>query len=551
MQPNPEAFSTARRPLDVSDFIDIMRRHRGWIIGPAFAGLVISVVVAFVWPDVYVSDGTIRIVPPTVPERYVPTNVNLQLGQRIAAMEQQVRSRSNILSLINEFALYPRRRGRIPDEDLVESMQKDITIRAVAAMRDAGGAQIGATAFRVSFRYGDRYQAQKVVSKIISMFQDETTRTRSANSVQTTDFLKEKLDAAKKSLDEIENRLTAYKLKFQGRLPEQMASNLTALRTLETQLSTAASSLNRATQEKLLLENSLRVAREQFEAVPASATAGVETAVRNDRLINLERQVLTGETQLAALRQRYSASHPDVRQAEAQLASLRQSREAALAGEDGGKTAAPAKPEGAVLTREQRQAQLDLERLRSQIQTKDLEIEQIIKEQARLNKLIQEYQQRIEASPLSERDYAQLTRDHQLAKDQYEDLTRKSEQSTMATELEIRKQGELLEVLEQASLPQTPSEPNRWLVIAVGSLFGLALGFLLTGVREVKDTSLKSLKDVRIYTGLPVLGSVPLVENDLLVQRKRRLAWVAWSSASIVGFLLMLGSVFYYYTKGA
>ena len=128
---------------------------------------------------------------------------------------------------------------------------------------------------------------------------------------------------------------------------------------------------------------------------------------------------------------------------------------------------------------------------------------------------------------------------------------RKSGQSSMATELEVRKQGELLEVLEQASLPQTPSEPNRWLVIAVGSSLGLALGFVLTGAREVKDTSLKNLKDVRAYTGLPVLGSVPLVENDLLVQRKRRLAWVAWSSACIVGFLLMLGSVYYYYTKGA
>ena len=82
-------------------------------------------------------------------------------------------------------------------------------------------------------------------------------------------------------------------------------------------------------------------------------------------------------------------------------------------------------------------------------------------------------------------------------------------------------------------------------------MIGLTTGLFLAAGREVKDTSLKSLKDVRAYTGLPVLGSVPLVENDVLVQRKRRMAWVAWSSACIVGFLLMLGSVYYYYTKGA
>jgi hypothetical protein len=78
---------------------------------------------------------------------------------------------------------------------------------------------------------------------------------------------------------------------------------------------------------------------------------------------------------------------------------------------------------------------------------------------------------------------------------------------------------------------------------------GLLAGVALAGVMEMKDTSLKNLKDVRAYTGLPVLGSVPLVENDFVVQRKRRLTWLAWSTACIFGFLVMLGSVYYYYTR--
>jgi len=210
MQPGPEAYTMNRRPMDVADFIDVIRRHRGWIIGPAFAGLVIAVMVAFIWPDTYVSDGTIRIMPPTVPERYVPSNVNLQLSQRIAAMEQQVRSRTNILNLINQNGLYPRKKGRIPDEDLIEGMQKDIRITPVSALREVADNRPASTAFRVSFRYENRYQAQKVVSQIIAMFQDETTRSRSSSSLQTSDFLKEKVDAAKKNLDDIENRLTTY-----------------------------------------------------------------------------------------------------------------------------------------------------------------------------------------------------------------------------------------------------------------------------------------------------------------------------------------------------
>jgi polysaccharide chain length determinant protein (PEP-CTERM system associated) len=552
MHPNPESYGMGRRPMDVDDYFDIIRRHRGWILGPAFAGLVISVVVAFLWPDTYVSDATIRIVPPAVPERLVPSNVNLQIGQRIAAMEQQVRSRTNVLNLINQNGLYPRKKGRIPDEDLVEQMQKDVSIVPVIALREASEGRALSTAFRVSFAYENRYLAQKVVSQIVGMFLDETVRTRSTESVMTTEFLKEKLEAAKNNLEAIENRLTQYKLQFAGKLPEQLNSNLGQLNALQSQLASAGSSINRATQEKLLLENSLRTIKEQFQAAPATASASVEAAVKSDRIIQLDRQILALETAVAGMRQQYSDSHPDVRRARSQLASLKSSRESLMREEEkASEVAQPAKAAPVAESREQKLLQAEIARVQGLIESKDVEIQNLVKEQARLDKAIKVYQDRIEASPFGEREYALMTRDYGIAKQQYEDLVLKSSQSSMATDLETRKQGETLEVLEQASLPQTPTEPNRWLVVAVGTFIGASLGLFLAGGREMRDTSLKNLKDVRAYTGLPVLGSVPLVENDLLVQRKRRLTWVAWSGACIVGFLLMLGSVYYYFTKSA
>ncbi len=197
--------------MDVEDYVDVLRRHKGWIMGPTFAGLVIAVVVAFVWPDTYVSDAMIRIVPPSVPERYVASNVNLQVGQRIASMSQQVLSRSNLQALINENNLYPRKKNRVPDADIVEQMQKDIQFRPVSALREPGALS---TAFRISFAYENRYTAQKVVSKIVSALVDTTTTMRSNESTMTTEFLKDKVAAAKKDLDEIENQLTTYKLRF-------------------------------------------------------------------------------------------------------------------------------------------------------------------------------------------------------------------------------------------------------------------------------------------------------------------------------------------------
>jgi hypothetical protein len=85
------------------------------------------------------------------------------------------------------------------------------------------------------------------------------------------------------------------------------------------------------------------------------------------------------------------------------------------------------------------------------------------------------------------------------------------------------------------------------MVVGIGALVGLVVGVVLAGAREMKDTSLKNLKDVRAYTQLPILGSVPLLENDLVVKRRRRFAWFAWSLACLTGIAVMSGSVVYYY----
>ena len=148
-----------------------------------------------------------------------------------------------------------------------------------------------------------------------------------------------------------------------------------------------------------------------------------------------------------------------------------------------------------------------------------------------------------------EREYTDLTRDYALAKARYEELNAKKSQSEVATSLENRGQGERLQLLDQASLPETPTKPKRVLIIGAGAGIGLLLGMFLAGAREMQDTSLKNLKDARAYTNLPVLGTIPLLENELVVRRKRRLAWLAWSAACILGIIAMCGSVYYYYAS--
>ena len=103
-----EGFGVQRRALDVEDYIDIARRHKGWIFGPAFAALVVSVVGAFLYPDTYVSTATVRVNAQQVPTSYVTANINQQTQDRISSLAQSILSRSMLAALVNTNQLYPK-----------------------------------------------------------------------------------------------------------------------------------------------------------------------------------------------------------------------------------------------------------------------------------------------------------------------------------------------------------------------------------------------------------------------------------------------------------
>src|SRR5882724_8785280 len=161
MQVQPDYLSVPRRALDVEDYVDILRRHWMWIAGPAFAGLVISVVVAFLWPDTYQSYAVMRITPSQVSDRIVPTNFNLRMQDRMNTMLQDVTSRSKLIDMIKKFGLYPAEQLKRPLEDIVEDMRLSVKIEQVESSRTPQQKSSG-SAFKIAYSYLNKNDAQKV-----------------------------------------------------------------------------------------------------------------------------------------------------------------------------------------------------------------------------------------------------------------------------------------------------------------------------------------------------------------------------------------------------
>jgi polysaccharide chain length determinant protein (PEP-CTERM system associated) len=554
MQPSPESYaSIGRRALDIEDYLDILRRHKSWIFGPAFATLVLAVVVAFLWPDTFVSTAIIRVVPQQVPTNYVEPNVNSEMSQRINAIYQTISTRENLSNLITSLNLYARERQRQPMEDVIEDMRKAIRVEPVIPLAQ----QVKeVTAFSVSFSYSHRLLAHSVTEQLVSRFMSENTRERHNQAVQTTAFLDDQLQAAKKHLDTIESRLAQFRSAFAGRLPEQVQQNQQRLNAMETRIANLNAGLSRVGQEKMLLESDLRTLKAQRASL-TPAPDQLAQRQQNERLIAVERDIMQLEGTLAVLRQQYKDTYPDVRRVKDRLELARNTRERIIKEEEERANkekaaqgeAAAAQAYDPRFEREAQQLDAAIQRIETQLKAKDVEAEEHRKSIEAAERGVRGIQSRIEATPVSEQEYAQVIRDHENARLAYDDLNRKRAQSEIATELERRKQGETLELLEPASVPVSPTQPKRLIIVAAGAILGLVMGLFFAGAREAKDTSLKNLKDVRAYTQLTILGSVPLLENDLVVQRRRRLAWLAWSTACLVGIGIMTWSVVYYYTS--
>ncbi len=541
----------SRRTLDLEDYIDVARRHAVWILGPVFAGLVISIAVAFMLQNVYVSTATLEITPKQVSDSIVKTTLNQELTDRIGQMQQQILSRTSLSAIITDprLDLYKEERASKPLEDVIEAMRLNdirITMDSVPGDRHV-------SAFTISFQYRDRTKAHDTVQTLITKFQEANLTTQRNTQNMVGNFVKDELSEARAKLDTLNEALTRFKTENAGKLPEQLNQNMAQMTSLQQRLTTLNDSLNRAQQQRVLYEEHLSSLQSQM-ALSDSLDRETEVAApvlrQNQKLLELNKRIEDTETQLTMLHHQYKDSFPDIRIANQNLDELKRQRDDLQKKQDE-ELAKPQPPAKKVTNYQRLEAASNLEGqinlTRASMKNLETQVSNENKEKAEATKELQLFDARLAATSGLEARYAELTHDIAEARDHFNGLQNTQQQTDQNAELLSRKAGENLDVLDPPSLPVQPSKPNRWMYVGGGTAIAFILGLGLAGLQEAKDTSLKNLKDVRAYTNLPVLSSIPLLENTMLVRRKRRLTYLAWSAAVIVGILAVCASLYYYY----
>ncbi len=533
-----DRLSVPRRPFDFEDYIDILRRNVRWIVAPAFAGLVLATVVAFLLPDTFLSQGLVRIVPQQINPNMVQNVTNQDLADRISAYAQTIESRDNLTSIINRYGLYKKELKGEPMEDVVNQMKKAIEIRPTSGV--AGGSFV----LQIGFKYSNRDMAQKVCQDLVTTLINEGSQGTFEAQNAAHQYFQAEVAQAEKNLSQIEQKLTDYRIKNAGRLPDEVQMNMGQVNNLQSRLSNLDEASNRNAQERMMLDTQLNIAKERLDAIKDGAPQ------RNERLMGLDRTIQSLQTNIAEMEQRYTKDFPDLQTAKQQVALYQRQRDQ-VAKQAATKSDIDSTEDNSGLARERLDAQATIDQLQVQVNANKSDAKQIRNDVAATNAALKNYESRLESAPMGEQEYSELARDHDLAKQRYDKAQQNLQQSTISMTLQERKQGETLDLLEQASSPTTPTAPKRQMILPLGFFGGLILGFVLVAVRELKDTSLKNLKDARLYTQLSILGSIPLLENDLVVQRRKQIMWVGWATAALAGLAIMGASMAHYYIHKA
>jgi polysaccharide chain length determinant protein (PEP-CTERM system associated) len=451
-----------------------------WRRRRAFAWTTVAVLVAgaaFVagLPDVYRSSASL-LVQGHWADAMSQGTAAAGIDGRLQTIKQEALSRSRLTDLLRKFDLYGAGRdpGRV--DRALERLQRDLRVDATSTDQSArGGGQT--LAFQVSYVSSGARTAADVANEVASFFVAHNDQIRARQASQATEFLGEQIKDTRSRLNEQESRVRSFSARNLGALPQQTEANIAAINRLDGQLR-----LNDAEQLKLVeRRQSLKndIAALQVQVPPQTDTS---PRAQQARL----------EAELQQLRTRFGDDYPDVKAARARLEAFRRENASAARA-----TSVPDAGSSQKAVLEQALTEVDAQIARLQ------------KEDQSVRSQIAGYQSRVEQAPAQAPTFDGLMRDYQSTRDQMDSLQKRYTEAQLAERAESATDTQEFRVLDPALPPTAPAGPSRLILMGLALAAALGCGLAAAFVAEQADSSFHSVDDVRAFTRVPVLASIP------------------------------------------
>lgn len=474
-----------------------------WLAGALGGGVVLFI------PDKYEASARIfvdtqSILKPLMSDLAVQPNIE----QQVVMLSRTLISRPNVEKLIAMADLDRGSKAGAGHDELIDNLMKRLEIKST--LRD--------NLYTIAYRDPDPARARRVVESLVSIFVESSQGDTRKDSESAKKFIDAQIRTYEQKLEEAENRLKEFRMR-------NVDLDMLDEKGVAGRLADISNQLGQARLELREAENAREALKRQIfgEGIagrnPWDPTAGVAIPEIDGRIEHMKRN-------LDMLLQRYTEQHPDVIGARRIIKELEeQKREEVRQLRNAARSNPGLLANNSSISQELKQSLATAEATVASLRARVAEYE------SRHNRI----KESMKSMPQIEAEFAQLNRDYEVHKKNYEALVLRRESATLSEELESAVGVADFRLIDPPRVSPRPVAPNRLLIMPLALLVALVAGvfssFLASQLRPVFLDG----RSLREFTDLPVLGSVSLVSSDSMRSQER---------TDLKRFLLGVGALF-------
>lgn len=442
-------------------------------------------------PNVYKSEARVYVdtqslLRPLLKGLTVETNPNTQ----IRLMVKTLLSRPNIERIARMTDLDVQANNSEEYEKTIKNLKENIKISSV------GRENI----YTLSIEDKDPEMAKNIVRSALTVFIENTLGETRSDSDSAQKFLNTQIKEYENRLSNSEARLTSFKQKYSGILPEQSGGFYSKLNSYKDQLKSI---------ELELLENKTRLnsAKKQLsQSIVADSDGDNKIKSESSIQTTYDDRITELEVQLDTLKLRYTDRHPDVIEVSRNLTHLNKLRSAEI--------------EKYIAQNSENTGSLKRLSANPVIQEVQIQVNQLENLIASLNVRAEDYRQRIvelenrvHTLPEIEAELVALNRGYDITKEKYEELLSRQETAQLAQQADETTDKIQFRVIDPPRKATKPSGPKRFILFGVVTVIGFGVGIgasLLLSQLNPVATSTAQLSKI---TGVPIFGVISANDN--------------------------------------
>ena len=469
-----------------------------WLVGIAAA------VVVFVVPDRYEASARVyvdtqSILKPLMSGMAVLTNTE----QQVNMLSRTLISRPNVEKLVRMADLDLKATSKSDQEALIDRVTRNLSIQTAGNSAN--------NLYLLSYRDSSPEVSKKVVASLLSIFMESSLGASRKDNTTAATFLSEQIKAYETKLEEAEARRKEFRLRNLALTAADGKDSAARLAEASNQLEAARLQLREAVNARDAAKAQLDLETKR-SASGGSLSSLLQESAQKFATPELDGRIAELKRALDLNQQKYTDQHPDIINIKRQIRDLEDQRKREVADLQ---KAAMSQPQAAG-GRNDSLANQELARV---LATKEVEVAQI---RARVDEYASRYtnaQGAIKMAPQLEAEFAQLNRDYDIIKKNYQEMVERRESASLSTDLDNTSGVADFRIIDPPRASTKPVAPNRLMLLAgglvVALLAGLVTAFAASQIRPV----FHDLNELRHRLELPILGAVSRQETS---QDRRR-----------------------------